>query len=59
MNLNGQNVLVTVHETKDAQEIKSYLESIDEEIVNVDVTPYTIQENSVKYLVVVYTKILV
>ncbi len=57
MNLNGQVVLPTIHKTRDEQEVRTFLESINEEVVKVDVTPYQVLDNVVEYLVVVYTKV--
>lgn len=57
MNLNGQTVLPSLHTVDDPQQVKSYLESLSVEVVYVDVVPFQVQENVVKYLVVVYSKV--
>lgn len=58
MKLNGIDVMPVVHETRDAQEIKKFMESVNEDVVEVSITPYAKEPNVVKYLVILFVKVV-
>ena len=58
MKFNGIDVIPVVHEVSDEQAIKTYLESVNEDVLAIDITPYAKEPNVIRYLIVIFVKVV-
>lgn len=56
MKLNGVDVIVKCHQTRDIQEIRTFLESMEKDVVDVKVSAYHYVDNSPRFIAVVFCK---